>query len=59
MYKYKHSLTKIETSYIVAFLSGTNCQFLTANAKNLDTILLFLSSFGPMPQNVHDFGYRK
>ena len=24
MCKYKHSLTKIETSYIVAFINGTN-----------------------------------
>ena len=28
MCKYKHSLTKIETSYIVAFLNGTNCRFI-------------------------------
>ena len=27
MYKYKHSLTKIETSHIVALLNGTNCRF--------------------------------
>ena len=27
MCKYKHSLTKFETSYIVALLNGTNCQF--------------------------------
>ena len=26
MCEYKHSLTKIETSYIVAFLNGTNCR---------------------------------
>ena len=25
VHKYKHSLTKIETSYIVGFLNGTNC----------------------------------
>ena len=43
MCKYKHLLTKIETSYIVAFLNGTNCQFVD---YNLDTVLLFLSSFG-------------
>ena len=27
MCKYKHSLMKIETSYIVALLNGTNCRF--------------------------------
>ena len=27
MCKYKHSLTKIEIPYIVAFLNGTNCRF--------------------------------
>ena len=28
MCKYKHSLTKIETSYKAAFLNGSNCRFL-------------------------------
>ena len=27
MCKYKHSLTKIETSYTVALLDGTKCRF--------------------------------
>ena len=27
MCKYKHSLMKIETSYMAAFLNGTNCRF--------------------------------
>ena len=27
MYKYKHSLTKTDTSYIVPLLNGTNCGF--------------------------------
>ena len=28
MCKYKHSLTKIETSYIDAFFNGTNCRYI-------------------------------
>ena len=27
MWKYKHSLKKIEAFYIVALLNGTNCRF--------------------------------
>ena len=46
MYRYKHSLTKIDTFYSVVFLNGTNCRFVDyTNTENLDTILLFLSSF--------------
>ena len=29
----KHSLTKIETSYIVAFLNGTNCRLVHVDYK--------------------------
>ena len=46
MCKFKHSLTKTETSYIVAFLNGTNCRLVDYKSENLDTIRLFLSSFG-------------
>ena len=46
MCKYKHSLTKIETSYIVAFLKVLTADLETTNTENLDTVLLFLSSFG-------------
>ena len=43
MCKYKHSPTKIETSYTVSLLNGTNCRFVD---YKYDTILLSLSSFG-------------
>ena len=40
------SQTKIETFCIVVLLNGTNCRFVETNTKNMDTILLFLSSNG-------------
>ena len=43
MCKYKYSLTKIETSYIVALLNGTNSRFIDYKYEYVDTILLFLS----------------
>ena len=47
MCKYKHSLTKIETSYIVAFLNGTNCRLVDYKyRKSGHCTFLFLSSFG-------------
>ena len=47
MCRYKHSLRKIETSYIVPFSNGSiTANLQTTNSENLDTILLFLSSFG-------------
>ena len=53
MRKYKHSLTKIETSYIAALLNGTSCRFVDhkccpATGNSLSVI-----------QKVHDFQYRK
>ena len=45
MCKYKPLLTKIETLYIVALLNGTNADLWTTNIENVDTILLFLSSY--------------
>ena len=41
---YKSSLTKIETSYIVALLNITDYRFVDYKSKNTDPILLFLSS---------------
>ena len=46
MCKYKHSLTKIETSYIGVFLMILSAELYTTNTKKLNTVLLFLSSFG-------------
>ena len=61
MCKYKHSLTKIETLYIVALLNGTN-DLQTTNIENVDIMLLFLSSYRQFfvsDPKVHDFRYRK
>ena len=46
MCKYKPSLTKIETFYIVALLNGTKCQFVDFKYCKCGHILLFLSSYG-------------
>ena len=58
----KYSLTKIETPYIVALLNVTKCRLQSTNTENVDTILLFLSSYRQFfvdDPKVHDFRYRK
>ena len=45
MCKYKPSLTKIETFYIVALFMVLTPDFGTTNIENVDTTLLFLSSY--------------
>ena len=46
MCKYKHSLTKIETSYIVVLLNGINYRFVEYKYRRyMATILLFLLSY--------------
>ena len=66
MCKYKHSLTKIETSCIVALLNGTNCRFVDYVQILKMWTLYFHScpavgnsrSFS-VTQKVHDFQDRK
>ena len=55
MYKYKHSLTNIEASYIVVLLNGTTYRF-------VDYIYFYscpaIGNSLSVTQNVHDFRYR-
>ena len=59
MCKYKHSLRKIETSYIVAFLNGTNCRFVDYKSGIYFYSCPALGNSLSVPQKVHDFRYRK
>ena len=62
MCKYKHSLTKIETSYIVDFLNGTNCRLVDYKYWKSGYYTFILSNYGQffvVTQTVHDFPYRK
>ena len=59
MCKYKHLLTKIETSDIAALLNGTNCQFVRPQTRKLWTPYFYsCPSMGnslSVTQKVHDF----
>ena len=59
MCKYKHSLTKIETSYMVAVLNGTNCRFRRLQILKIWTLYFYscpaLGNSLSVPQKVHDF----
>ena len=64
MCKYRHSLTKVETSYILSFLNGTNCRFVDYTEILKIWALYFYScpALGnslSVAQKVHDFRYRK
>ena len=63
MCKYKHSLTKIETSYIVAFLNGTNMPICRLQILKIWTLYFYsCSALGnslSVARKVNDFRYRR
>ena len=63
MCRYKHSMTKIETSYVVALLNGKKLPICRLQILKMLTLYFYsclvMGNSLSVTQKVHDFRYRK